>query len=229
MLKTDTTLLRTPVYEEEQAPYQQRWEELRARACALIDYRLEQGSRYEWYEECFLDTKREFEELDEIEDPREVNEVSRGILAEVFFMEACLSLCLKCTPASADEDVWGQDFKLSGFGETRFLDVTINNSSKGLRKKNRAGTFPTIFIPWQIDGSKNRDIPTYAQWYIETGQFDPKEFIRAIVDYNKRNLHILRQSVWRDGKVEEGGYMGLDGILYLQNLEGVLRILERAI
>lgn len=204
-----------------------RWDILRSKVLGLIDFRLENGNPSQWYIDHYLYNKDLFEKASHIEEVYWVNRVPNGILAEVFFLDACEYFGFHCVPTGGDEDSWGADFKLESRdgSQTRFVDVTINTSERGLRQKNVVGTFPTLFIPWHTDYYNQRHSPTYAEEYLRTGTFDADMFVDGILTFNYRNLHDLRRSVWRDSPWGEG-YMAQDGITYLRNLEGVLDILK---
>lgn len=205
---------------------QQRWDKVSSSVCSLIDYRFQYGSKEKWYTDNYTAIKQEFLERPYLEKVSEINQYPGGILAEVFFMQACNQIGIYCEPTSGDEDVFGVDFKIEDDFETRFLDVSINVSSKGLSKKNRDGTFPTLFIPWAVKKNVNGYSPSYAEYYLSTGLFNGKEFFNSILDYNYSNLHDLKKSVWNDGKLGEG-YMSLNGIQYLKHLEGILGMIRR--
>jgi hypothetical protein len=144
----------------------------------------------------------------------------------VFFLNACEYLGIECKPTEGDDDVYGADFLITiEDGETRVLDVSLNLSPEGLKKKNKAGTFPTVFIPWRTTYPNTTYKPSYAEKYLATGNFDVREFMYRTLKYNYKNLHILRNSVWKDARWGEG-YMCLDGIPYIRNLEGILNMLK---
>ncbi len=221
MLRTETSNLEFVEYSIEENTVQSRWNKIRNEVCSLIDYRLEYGSCGKWYEENYLSVKQEFLEMPFINYPEEINYLTSGIVGEVFFMEACKNIGLSCVPTRGDEDIWGVDFKIDNGIETRFLDVSINTSSKGLQKKNRAGTFPTVFIPWRTNSVGKKNGVSYSEKYISTGVFDQRKFMSELIDYNNSNLHLLRKSVWKDE-----GYMALEGIQYIKNLEGIIDMLK---
>ncbi len=204
-----------------------RWEGVRDGVCNLIDCRLKDRASMKWYRDASIFSEKIFENTSTLNDPCDINRFPSGILAEYFFMTSCSDLDICCTPTCGDEDVWGADFKISNGVETRFLDVTINLSKRALLKKNKAGTFPTIFVPWSVRGLCEYGTTTYAQHYLTTGEFNSLFFIDRILSYNYSNLHNLRKNVWEDSPKSEG-YMSLEGITYIQNLEGSLRILRDA-
>ncbi|MDX9738972.1 MAG: hypothetical protein RBT33_01225 [Candidatus Dojkabacteria bacterium] len=226
MLRTEARNLEFVEYSERKNTLQSRWEEIRTEVCSLIDYRLEYGSCEKWYEESYLAVKQEFLELPTIDYPSEINYLTSGIVGEVFFMDACNRVGINCIPTSGQEDMWGVDFKIDNGIETRFLDVSINISSKGLQKKNKAGTFPTLFVPWRTNSLGKKEGVSYSEKYLCTGVFDREKFISDIIDYNNRNLHELQKSVWKDAKWGEG-YMSLEGIQYIKNLKGIIEMLKR--
>ncbi len=226
MLETESRNLNCIEIEVGERTLQQRWDKVSSSVCSLIDYRFQYGSKEKWYRDNYTAVKQEFLELPSLERASEINQFPGGILAEVFFMQACNQVGIYCEPTSGDEDVFGVDFKIEDDCETRFLDVSINVSSKGLSKKNRDGTFPTLFVPWSVKSNTNGYSPSYAEYYLSTGLFNGKEFFNSILDYNYENLHKLRKSVWKDAKWGEG-YMSLNGIQYLKNLEGILEMIKR--
>jgi len=225
LLQTCTSTLETVRYGRNSEILQTRWEQIRDEVSQLIEFRLSRGSSFKWYEEGFLSTRRVFESTESLQEPCDINKFPSGILGEVFFLNACQNLGIYCEPTEGDDDVHGADFKICLNGDTRFLDVSLNRSEKGLLKKNKVGTFPTVFIPWRTMYPGTNYQPSYAEKYLSTGEFDVSEFMHEILKYNYKNLHILRNSVWRDAPWGEG-YMCLDGISYIKNLEGILNILR---
>ncbi len=224
MLGLDRIEQETTYYENINTP-QRRWDGVRYEVCDLMEYRIENGSSPQWYRDACIDNIYIFGNAVELNDVSDLNRLPNGFIAEVFFMEACRDLGIECTPTCGEEDTWGVDFKISNGFDTRFLDVTIDTSNSGFRRKNRAGTFPTLFIPWSISHSFSR---SYAYRYIETGEFYSDEFISKIVSFNYKNLHNLRKDVWSDCP-NSGSYMSLEGVHYLENLEGILEILKSAL
>lgn len=226
MIETETRNLNDIEIKTGERTLQQRWDKVSSSVCSLIDYRFQYGSKERWYIDNYTALKQEFLETPSLERASEINQFPGGILAEVFFMQACNQLGIYCEPTSGDEDVFGVDFKIEDDFETRFLDVSINISSLGLRKKNRDGTFPTLFIPWNVKKNVNGYSPSYAEHYLSTGLFNGKKFFNSILDYNYSNLHNLKKSVWNDARIGEG-YMSLNGIQYIKNLEGILGMIRR--
>ena len=220
MLTIDSVKLEREIYSRK--TFQDRWKEIRELSLDLINHRLCNGIPDKWYKDIFLAHREAFKGREYIKNAFDANSVSNGMLGEVFFMEACRSLNIYCVPTCGLEDEWGADFKISDGVDTRFLDVTINLSNENLRKKNRSGTFPTVFVPWYLGKDRSQ---SYATRYIETGEFDYETFINNILSYNYHNLHILRKNVWNDSPKGEG-YMALDGVKYLENLGGSLDILK---
>lgn len=204
-----------------------RWNELRSRVLDLIDCRLAEGNPRQWYIDQYLVNKIFFESVKSIDAPYQVKRVPNGILGEVFFLEACKYFGFPCVPTGGDVDSLGADFRLTSRDgtETRFVDVTINTSNKGLKQKNKVGTFPTLFIPWNIKYDNEENSFSYAEEYLRTGEFNKNMFLDDILTFNYCNLHNLKKSVWRDSPTGEG-YMAQDGVVYIRNLEGVLEILK---
>jgi hypothetical protein len=225
LLRTETRNLEFVEYDVKENSVQRRWNEIRNQVCSLIDYRLEYASGEKWYRDYYIADKQEFLDMPFLDNLSDINCLPNGIIAEVFFMESCRRMDLNCTPTTGEEDIWGVDFKIDNGIEARFLDVSINISDKGLQKKNKAGTYPTIFIPWRpYSIGKGREI-SYAEQYLSTGVFSQKKFISGIISYNRNNLHALERSVWKDAKWGEG-YMGLEGILYIKDLKDTIDMLK---
>lgn len=222
MLELQAVRLGTVPYEKIETQ-QDRWDSVRSEVCGLMEYRINHGSPPKWYKDVCIDTMYIFGNASYLNDVCDVNRFPNGFIGEVFFMEACSKLGIECVPTYGDEDTWGADFRISDGKDTRFLDVTINTSDNGLRKKNKAGTFPTLFIPWYMNSNQS-----YVHHYIETGEFDTEEFIGNILSYNYKNLHNLRRDVWSDSPKGQG-YMSLYGIKYLEGVEGSLNILKRGV
>ena len=227
MFKSNTKRLELAEQELDPVILGERWGTLRSKVLGLIDFRLSNGDPRQWYIDHYLYDQELFENAKYIDAPYWVNRVPNGILGEIFFLDACEQLGIHCYPTAGDEDAWGTDFKIisRNDGSTRFLDVTINMSERGLKQKNKAGTFPTVFVPWHIDYSNRRNSPSYAHHYLSTGEFDSYQFMDDILTFNYNNLHDLRRNVWRDSPWGEG-YMALDGVTYISNLAGVLDILK---
>lgn len=216
---------REATYDEDINTPQRRWDGVRYQVCDLMQYRIDNGSSPKWYIDACVEDIYLFGEAVELDDLSDLKDFPNGSIAEVFFMEACRDLGIECTPACGEEDILGVDFMISNGFDTRFLDVTINISNRGFKRKNKAGTFPTLFIPWTISDS----LPiSYAYRYIETGEFYSDEFISEILTFNYKNLHNLRKDVWTDSPKGDG-YMSLEGVQYLENLEGSLKILKSAL
>lgn len=220
----ETTKLDTS-YSTENDSSSYRWNILRHKVCELVDYRIRNGNPPRWYRDACIDSREKFERVSILENVNDIDRFPNGILGEVFFMEACNNVGIECTPTYGDVDTWGADFMITNGKETRFIDVSINTSYRGLRKKNREGTFPTLFIPWH---SADNGFQSYACHYLRTGEFDSNNFISDTVSYNYHNLHTLRKDVWSDGQVVDS-YMDLYGIRYLESLEGSINMLRSSI
>lgn len=166
----------------------------------------------------------------------EINSLPQGLIAEVFFLNACRQSAIDCEPSFGDEDVLGADFKITHGNETRFFDVSINTSGRSVKKKVKEGTFPTLFLPWKesLDGSSSSCM-TYAEKYLKYGTFDGRNFLCQIISSNYFVLDSLRRRVWRNEdplkKVfnHESVDLSESGIQYVRNLDGVLMLLRRAI
>ena len=208
----------------------ERWDSLRTKVLGLVDSRLSNGRPINSYTVHNMRLIEFFMNPIGTEDPSSLDKVPNGILGEVFFLDACEQLGIYCCPTTGDEDALGADFKIRSRDgiDTRFLDVSIKISERGLEQKNRAGTFPTVFIPWYTDYSSRRKYPSYAQHYLSTGEFDSYQFMNGILTFNKRNLRCLEKNVWEDSPLGKG-YMAFDGITYVSNLAGVLKILDEGI
>ena len=207
-----------------------RWDLLEKKALELVTFRLSKRNLKKQYVDCCLRGQELFEIARDIKDPSSLDNAPNGILGEVFFLDACNQLGIYCCPTTGDEDAMGADFKIRSKDgiDTRFLDVTINITERGLKKKNKAGTFPTVFIPWYMNHSNRRNSPSYARHYLATGEFDSSWFMRSILAFNYDNLRRLEENVWKDSPWGEG-YMAFDGITYVSNLAGVLEILKGGI
>lgn len=203
------------------------WLMLKKDITDLVEYRVS-STQQVWYRDIYgncLNIVNQFEP----QEPQDINYLPQGILAEVFFMYACNINGLKCIPSYGDEDIWGADFKLVN-GETRYLDVTMNTSSKSFVRKTKEGTFPTIFLPWSV--SEN---VSYAQQYLSCGNFNGREFLVRTLESNKEILHCLKKNYWR-GEEEIRKILGItykdfsgSGIQYLNHLEGVLRLIRKVL
>lgn len=224
MLESESTKLEIAYRERTETP-EERWDNVRFKVCDLMDYRINHGSPPGWYEKVCIDNKDTFANAFPLNDIYNVNRLPNGFIGEVFFMDACDKLGIKCVPTYGDVDTWGADFMIGEGKNTRFLDVTINTSADGLKRKNRAGTFPTLFIPWYLASNQSE---TYVYHYLATGEFNSKDFMNNIISYNYRNLHTLKRDVWSDHSNGDG-YMDLHGIQYLEGLEGTLKILKNGV
>ncbi|MGI6423050.1 MAG: hypothetical protein ACOX0X_00295 [Candidatus Dojkabacteria bacterium] len=206
---------------------QQRWERLSSDVSDFIDLRLRDGASEPWYDFYLIDMICGLEKVPYLNHASEVNEFPAGIFAEVFFMKACNEVGLNCVPTIGREDMKGVDFEIGDGSETRFVDVTVNTSEEALKEKSKVWKVPTIFIPWGVKNSGNGYTPSYAEHYLATGKFEGSEFLNSILDFNYSNLHFLTKAVWSDGK-DTDRKMRLNGIQYIKNLKGVLKMIRGA-
>ncbi len=208
------------------------WIDLKGELLQLAQYRVDTVQQ-KWYRDVYIEYMMD---IDSFYPTRysEINRLPQGILAEVFFLNACRQNMFNCVPSYGEEDIMGADFKLTYGDETRFFDVSINTSGRSMKKKVKEGTFPTLFLPWKKDFSDNGDGPiTYAERYLKYGRFDGKTFLHSILDSNYIVLDSLKRKVWREEDVQKKIFnnesldLSESGIQYIRTLEGVLLLMRR--
>lgn len=207
------------------------WSNLKERIVDIIEYRVN-TCRYGWYTDAYCQHLEKIRDFN-FETPEQINILPHGIVAEVLFQEASEQLGFKCNPSIGDEDALGYDFELTMRDETRFIDVTVDTSQSGIRKKIKPWRFPTLFLPWNMNDGKS--CFSYAQWYLSGGGFNGKEFLKSVVRCNLKVLDGLKRSVWEDKKVQREIYSRYvsdfsgSSVLYVNSLDGVLEMLKRGV
>jgi len=215
------------------SPSENNWTDLKTEILDFADYRIS-TSKEKWYQEACMFYKYEVDIFNP-KHPSDINSLPKGLISEVFFLKGCQKVGIMCSPCLGQEDVLGADFKICKGDETRFLDVTVNTSSRGFFKKVREGRFPTIFLPWKEEETNNGYKRSYAERYLRYGTFNIDEYFNNILSTNYQILDRLRRSFWRNqnnGK-EVLGKKELDftrtGVIYIKSLEGILNVLRQSL
>lgn len=198
----------------------------------LVEYRLSTTSKSkDWYRNAYVSNLMDIDSLCIDRGFKSLNRMSQGLLSEVFFLNACKQNGIECVPSTGDEDIMGIDFKIEDDKDTRFLDVTVNISEKGLTSNLKDWNFPVLFIPWRNSWSGMSS----AEAYLRYGIFNGKKFLNRIYRYNSGVRDILKQDirnrdincVFRKNK-REVKYPDA-GVGYINNLEGVISLLGRSL
>ena len=215
------------------SPIEVNWLSIKPDILSLAEYRIS-TSKEKWYQEAYMFYAYEVDNFNP-KHPGDINSLPKGLLSEVFFLKACQNVGITCSPCLGEEDVWGADFKISKDDETRFLDVTVNTSERGFRRKVREGRFPTIFLPWKEEKTNKGYRRSYVERYLEHGTFNTKEYFRNVLHSNYEILDGLERSFWKNqnNSREVLGGKRVDytkaGRMYIKNLEGVLNLLKRGL
>lgn len=234
MLNTEPNHYRNP---EVLTHFNGNWQSLREEAVNLLEFRISTSTK-EWYKEGWLTQRNIFEATEELDDSSDVNCFSKGVLAEIFFLNACENQGIQCYMTEGDEDAWGADFKILHNGEVRFVDVSVDASPKGIERKSSTTSFPTLFLPWFVNTNslfqpQKRNI-SYAEKYVREGKFDSSEYIRQVLGINYEMLDHLKKYVWRGIKPgsrifsEKEFSLKKAGIVYVNNLEGSLLLIRKS-
>lgn len=208
------------------------WCSLQNSLLELLVYKIS-TSDMDWYVDGYSNFFSRVENL-KLNHPQQVDLIPQGLLAEVFFMNACEQSGFECCPSVGNEDAKGVDFVLSKYGFTKYVDVTLNFSKSSLRRKTKEWRVPTLFLPWRIHHTK-KHITSYAQEYLATGRFDGKEYLDSVVTINYSFLDGLRRNVWRGENVVRNilrkqftDFSG-SGFQYVKNLENTLLLIREGI
>ena len=208
------------------------WLDIKDDLVELLEFRLD-TSDCSWYNESYLDCLSMVENFTP-QDSSSINFLPQGILAEVFFQNACRQSGILCEPSFGGDDIAGMDFKLTDAIGDKFVDVTINLSNNGVRKKINRDTYPTLFLPWTYrkHNGKHPTI-TYAHQYMRSGGFDGKEFLERAVGINEGILDCLKREVFRNERIKDEkicgkSYSNLSGsdVSYVYEMEEVLYMIR---
>ncbi len=226
MLDTYYCVLAESTGEKDKEDIQTRWEDIQKEVVGLISYRIS-NCNCRWYNEANLDTLEAVYRFS----PQEYDSIfylpHQGILAEVFFLNACLQNGIDCVPCRGSQDIKGKDFVLSDSLGDEYVDVTINKKRKSIKRKIRKDSCPTLLLPWTYKPSNNGNLPlSYAAQYLKSGGFDGKGFLARTLDLNI----ILLQDI-RDGKYSDsnGSFPTQREQHYENNLEKILYLLRDSI
>jgi hypothetical protein len=237
LLPAESYLPRTSAKDTHREFRNHNWSILKEATLQLIDYRLSTHCE-KWYKDGWETHKRILSNVDYIQDPSEVNGLSKGIFAEVLFYQACMQSGVSCRPTDGLEDGWGADFSIGKGKEVRFLDITVNCDSKSITRKNRNSSFPTFMSPWFVgvdslfEPKKKQYYPSYVETYLMTGAFEGNDYLRKLVDMNYEVLDLLKRDVWRGlpphKKLFSRKEFSFDNPqpTYINNFEGGLLILR---
>lgn len=221
-----------PMYTEI-SPIEENWLSIKPDILGLAEYRIS-TSKEKWYQEAYMFYIYEVDTFHP-KHPGDINSLPKGLLSEVFFLKGCQEVGIECSPCLGEEDIWGADFKISKGDETRFLDVTVNTSERGFRRKVREGRFPTIFLPWKEEIARNNYKRSYAERYLGSGTFNTREYFSNVLHSNYEILDGLERTFWRNqnNSREVLGGRRVDytraGRMYIKYLEGVLNLLKKSL
>jgi hypothetical protein len=221
-----------PLYTEI-SPLEVNWLGIKSDILNLAEYRIS-TSKEKWYQEAYMFYKYEVDTFNP-KHPGDINSLPKGLLSEVFFSNACQKVGIMCSPCLGEEDIWGADFKICKDDETRFLDVTVNTSQRGFKRKVREGRFPTIFLPWKEENTNNGYIMSYPERYLKYGTFNTKEYFSNVLYSNYQILDGIERTFWKNqnSSREVLGGKRVDytkaGSMYIKNLEGVLNLLKESL
>ncbi len=230
-------MLETKIYTCEQNGVDEidrNWGDLKTELLYLTEYRLESANN-RWYKKFCVQHINDIIHFSP-KTYRDINRLPQGLLAEVFFLNACQQEAIDCVPSFGEEDLKGVDFKIISNDEEYYFDVSINTSKENLEKKIKEGSFPTLFIPWKrkyIDDEN--PYMTYAERYLKYGLFEGNSFLKNIVSKNSELLDCLSSKILskknHKRKVfnNEGIDLSVSGIKYALNLKDVLEIVRRSI
>ena len=154
------------------------WRELKEEILDFADFKIS-TSKDKWYQEAYMFYIYEVDIFNP-KHPGDINSLPKGLISEVFFLKGCQRTGIMCSPCLGEEDVMGADFKICNGNETRFFDVTVNTSRRGLYKKVREGRFPTLFLPWKEEETNNGYKRSYPERYLRYGTFNTEEYFGEI-------------------------------------------------
>jgi len=199
----------------------------------LIEYvekKIDSTSK-EWYRNVYIGYLIDIDYLSCNGSVSGIDNISQGLLSEVFFLNACNQIGMNCVPSSGDEDIIGIDFRLMDSKEARFFDISIRNKEKFMRKDIQEGNFPVLYIPW-----RNKEWGmSYAEAYIRFGKFNGRRFLERALLFNKKLECELSMDMKKkkcegvlDLDISKLKYPGVD-IQYIKNFQGAVELLENGL
>ena len=225
MLDTYTPIIEKELTKEESLV--RNWNDIKHEVQDVIEYRLYSSNR-EWYKQAYEESLFYINEFYPTTS-KDIDYLPQGILAEVFFLNACKQTGIRCKPCTGDEDVRGADFKIVSKKERKFFDVSMNSNPEVFHKKINGNTYPTLFLPWsEIDDCNGDRCTTFAIKYLESGTFNGRVFLQRVITSGNYNSKCLKSALKEEKKGKGCSYSQFSGSSreYIQELDDVLRILS---
>jgi len=219
-----------PTFEKEvteQESLVRNWNDIKHEVQELVEYRL-YSSNKGWYKDRYEESLFYINEFYPLTS-RDINYLPQGILAEVFFLNACKQNGVYCKACTGDEDVRGADFKIVNKKEKRFFDVSMNSNPEVFHKKINGNTYPTLFLPWIGQESNNGGgYTSYAVKYLESGIFKGRDFLQRVITSGNYNSKCLKRALKEEerGKSFSDSQFSGSSIEYVEELDEVLRIIN---
>lgn len=232
MLETEIEIENISPIKSKEERMENNLESLKLELIDLVEYRLATTSASKnWYRMGCMTNESEIACLCVDRGFESLNRMSQGILSELFFLKACKQNGIGCVVSTGDEDIFGVDFKIEDDIEARFLDVTVNISEKSFTSNLKDWNFPALFIPWRngLSGMST------AEAYIKYGVFNGKNFLTRIYKYNLGIRDLLKEDI-KNRDINSATRKNKRkikypdaGVVYLNNLEGVISLLGRSL
>lgn len=230
MLDTYTPILEKEITEQESLV--RNWSDIKHEVKQLLEYRIYSSNMEKYKERCeeiifYMD---EFYPITS----SEIDYLPQGILAEVFFLNACKQNDIRCKPCTGDEDLKGVDFKIVNKKERKFFDVSINCNPEIVRQKISGDRSPTLFLPWNdIDNSNGVRYISFARKYIESGTFNGKEFLQRVIQSGNYRSKCLKKAIQEEKKSNSKNnvysqYFG-SSTEYIEELDSLLLLLSKSL
>jgi hypothetical protein len=224
----------TPIFEKEvteQESLVRNWNDIKHEVQEVIEYRL-YSSNKKWYKDRYEETLFYVNEFYPLTS-RDVDYLPQGILAEVFFLNACKQNGIRCKPCTGDEDVRGADFKIVSRGERSFFDVSMNSDPEIFKQKiDGSNRYPTLFLGWLEQESTNgKQYVSYASKYLEEGYFNGREFLQRVITSGNYHSKCLKRAIEEEKRGKGCSYSQFSGssIEYIEELDRVLSLLSKNI
>jgi hypothetical protein len=169
----------------------------------MFDHRIDTSNNGD-YIKLLENRKKGYLRMNKINKPSQINKFPRGALAEAFFYQACISESIYCSISSGEEDLMGIDFHIKSKRERipRPFDVSTNINQEVLINKVNEDLYPTVFLLSDIGiksllnkkrNSRYRE--TYAEKYLDTGEFDAYSYLENTLTTNYELCGVLEKYV----------------------------------
>ena len=221
----------TPILEKEVAKEEslvRNWNDIKHEVQEVVEYRI-YSSNKGWYKDAYEENLFYINEFYPTTS-RDIDYLPQGILAEVFFLNACKQNRIHCKACTGDEDVRGADFKIVSKKERRFFDVSMNSDPEVFQQKIQGSKrYPTLFLPWvEQEKSNGRQYRSYASKYLESGVFNGREFLQRVITSGNYNSKCLKRALQEERRGKGCAYSQFSGCSeeYIEELDGVLRVLS---